>query len=203
MARNYVKVKGLKFHFHSPTLPGIDGDLACWGANLVDLAAQRDNVINLFNIANPGNDVEWTYPTDPIDAYILFDKPSVLQMLNWQGNGLYFYALSVGIDLPLQNLPMLVNPKQSPRYTGWKDSSGEVHKPTPSDKKTTEADFSGAQTLLDALEALVILAANLTKVGKVRDAGIVLYAYQQVKNQTWSITEAFDYLIRAGIVTTR
>jgi hypothetical protein len=194
MARNYIAVKGLKFHYHDPDLPGIDGDLACWGANLVDLAAQRDYVINLFNEANPGLNIEWTYPTDPITAYVLYDKPSVLQMLNWQGNGLYFYANSVGVELADQTLPMLVNPKTSPRYTGWKDAAGEVHKPTPSEKKGFKADFRGAQTLFEAFIALEAYARSLRQSGRRREAGIVQYAINQVDRNIWSITEAFDYL---------
>jgi hypothetical protein len=194
MARNYVKVLGWKFHYHSPTLPGIDGDLAAWGANDADLSAQRDRVIQLFNDANPGNDVEWTYPTNPVTAYILIDKPSVLQTLNWQGNGLYFYALSVGIALADQNLPMLVNPEQSPRYTGWKDAAGELHKPAPSDKRGAKADFSGAQGLFDAAAGLLAYAQALRDSGRIRDAGIVKYAYDRIFDQQWTVTQAFDYL---------
>jgi len=200
MARNYVRVKGILFHFQSPTLPGVSGDLAAWGKDDDDLVNQKDNVINLFNIANPGNDVEWTYPTDPVTAFILYDKPSVLQTLNWQGNGLYYYALSVGVPLELQNMPMIVNPKQSPRYTGWKDAAGEVHKPPPSDKKGPSGDFSGASGLFAAAQGLLAYSEALRESGRLRDAGIVKYAYDRIFDLTWTVTEAFDYLRKNGLI---
>lgn len=194
MARNYIKVNGIMFHFQSPTLPGVSGDLAAWGADLNDLLAQRDRVIQLFNAANPGNDVEFTYPTDPITAYVLYDKPSVLQTLNWQGNGLYFYALSVNVPLADQNMPMLVNPKTSPRYTGWKDSAGEVHNAPPSDKKGARSDFSGAGGLITFLHNLPAYALLLKSEGRTREAGIVTFVYNQILAGAISITEGLKIL---------
>jgi hypothetical protein len=61
-------------------------------------------------------------------------------------------------------------------------------------------DFSGAQGLLDALASLPALAAQLTKAGRLRDAGIVIYAYEQVIKRYWSITQAFAYLVANRIL---
>ena len=202
MARNYVKVRGLKWQFNNVPLPAITGDLAAWGANDADLIAQRDRVNLLFLTANPP-DTDWffTYPNDPITAFILYDKPSVLSALNWQGNGLYFYANSVGLPVDgNQTWPMLVNPDKSPRYTGWKDPAGEVHKPPPTDKKGSKSDFSGAAGLVQAFLALEAYALVLKQSGRARDAGIVQFAIDQVNKNVWSITEAFDYLRKNGLL---
>jgi len=79
----------------------------------------------------------------------------------------------------------------SPRQTWHPDRSV---------KPAKRQDFSGAPGLLQALVALPALAAQLTGEKKFREAGIVLYAYNQVIKNTWSITEAFAYLRENHIV---
>jgi hypothetical protein len=70
------------------------------------------------------------------------------------------------------------------------------------EKKAQEADFSGAPGLLEALQGFVTLAADLTRMGEIRKAEIVLYAYRQVIHQTWTITQAIQYLIDNRITAT-
>jgi hypothetical protein len=57
-----------------------------------------------------------------------------------------------------------------------------------------KSDFSGAQGLITFLNNLPMLAAQLKKDGKVREAGIVLFAYNQVISDKWSITTMLQYL---------
>jgi hypothetical protein len=68
--------------------------------------------------------------------------------------------------------------------SGFKSKLGQGTKPS----------LSGAGTLLAVLNALPAFAAQLKKNGRVRDAGIVMYAYNQVISGVWSITTALIYL---------
>jgi hypothetical protein len=169
------------------------------GRNDVDLKGQIDYQNNLFLSGLPAG---WTitpiYQNAAMTVYILMDKDALMVIL--QAFAPSFVSDAVANQPPF--FPMLVNPKETPRKTGWTDPAGVKRSPPPSEKKLTleEADFSGVPGLLEAIAALPELAAQLTKQGKLRDAGIVLYAYNQVINNNWTITEAIDYLDKNGIL---
>jgi hypothetical protein len=89
---------------------------------------------------------------------------------------------------------------ESPRKFGI-NSATEKRVPVPSDQFTAKrSDFTGAQGLVTFIDSLPALAAILKKEGRVRDAGIVTYAYNQVISQKWSVTTALDYLRKNRIV---
>jgi len=126
--------------------------------------------------------------------YFSLDAPNVARMI-WLLQDLFYYNAVVGVAA--DGLPFLTNQEESPRGTGFKDFEGNtrvVKSELKTTKGVTKADFSGAPGLIQALEGLVTYAAALTSVGRIRDAGIVLYAYQQVVNGSWTITKAFRYL---------
>jgi len=70
-----------------------------------------------------------------------------------------------------------------------------------SSKVATKINLSGAPTLFDQVQLIKDFGLQLAKQGKLREAGIVLYAYNRIIDQTFSVTEAFDYLRKSGILT--
>ncbi len=167
------------------------------GRNDVDLKSQID-LINAANLANlPLNwTQEYTYDRDAMTMYFLLDKDSL--MVIYQTFAANFVSDAVANQPPFY--PVLVNPQTSPKYTGWKDPLGIRRKPPPSDKKGPRGDFSGAPGLVSALQGLLLYSETLRAAGRLRDAGIVKYAYDQVIDLRFTITEAFDYLRKVGLV---
>jgi hypothetical protein len=200
--RNYIFARGIQYRaFIFDDMHVQQGDFPVYaiGQNNVDLLSQQDVQNKLVTDSLPLNwTAEFVNDHDPITIYFLLDKDSLF--VTFQS----FAAQYVGDAMVNQPTfyPMLVNPEKTPRNTGWKDPAGIIRNPPPSETKgltLEEADFSGAQGLLDALAALPELAAKLTRAGRLRDAGIVLYAYHQVINGTWAIDRAFDYLAENGL----
>lgn len=192
MARNYVLAWAIKFHVGDPAFPGLDTDLAAWGTSRDDLMNQANIVLNDFITANPGFNWVATYPTDPIKQYILLDKQTVVRGILGNANqALFNYISNVGVPQNQQIIQML---NETPRYKGWTDQAGEKHAAPPADKKGFKQDFAGASGLFSAFQNLPLLAEKLRKEGRVRDAGIVLYAYNQVVAGLWTITHAIAYI---------
>lgn len=139
---------------------------------------------------------EFTYDFEARTVYILLDKESLWVILvAFQGS----IVADAFTNTPTF-FPMLVNPKQSPRYTGWKDPAGVKRAAAPSDKKGASADFSGASGLFAAAQGLLAYSDALSSAGRLRDAGIVKFAYDQIFNLSWTVTEAFDYLRKNHLV---
>jgi hypothetical protein len=157
------------------------------------------------------------------------DNPLPANQIYYAGAPMYFLLNKWNVQIYIQNYPWPINSdgtfpaspqqyvftsKEAKEWGGdlvgvWQyddaDPRSQLAHVAAAETRVTKlkkADFSGAQTLLDALSALPTLAAELTKIGKLREAGIVIYAYNQVIKGYWSITEAFAYLIKAGIVGT-
>ncbi len=61
-------------------------------------------------------------------------------------------------------------------------------------KTRTKSDFSGASGLYAAWLALPDLVKRLRADGRARDAGIVQFAYDEVRLGSWSITKALLYI---------
>jgi hypothetical protein len=199
--RNYIFTRGIQWfdeyfddtHVSQGTVP-----LYAIGRNNVDLKIQVDLQNNLFLSSLPAN---WTiapsYPFDPMSMYFLLDKDSF--MVTLQAFAPQFVSDAVANQPPAY--PMLVNPKTTPRKTGWTDPAGVKRSPPPSEARK-KLDFAGAKTLIEALQGLLKLASDLTALKEIRKASIVLYAYNQVIKQVWSITQAIQYLIDNRITAT-
>lgn len=80
---------------------------------------------------------------------------------------------------------------ESPRRFGV-NSVEEKKEASPASAKT--GSTAGAGTLLTVLDLLLQLVDTLKAEGRLRDAGIVQYAYDRVIDGTFSITQALDYL---------
>lgn len=88
---------------------------------------------------------------------------------------------------------------ESPRNEGI-NSRDELMAGKSSAATAKKGNFSGAQGLVDALAGLLIYVQALKSQGRLRDAGIVQFAYDQVTSGKWSITQAFDYLRENNLV---
>jgi len=199
--RNYILVRGIQWEINyfddTHVLQGTVPDYAI-GRNDVDLKTQIDIQNNLFLSSLPANwTIEPFYPLDPMSMYFLLDKDSFLVTL--QAFAPQFVSDAVANQPPAY--PMLVNPKVTPRKTGWTDPAGVRRAPPPSEARK-KGDFSGAAGLIEALTGLLKLASDLNAMKEFRKASIVLYAYNQVIKQVWSITQAIQYLIDNRITAT-
>jgi hypothetical protein len=147
----------------------------------------------------PGNEQYWTfsYPNPQYTAYFLFDKNTFFDLIRQFPD--FFYNNNVIQSDP--SLQFMRVQTDSPRAKGWTDNLGVKRRPPPSDEGPPP-DFSGAAGLVEALQGLLTLASDLTAMREVRKAGIVLYAYNQVIKQIWSITQAIQYLIDNRITAT-
>jgi len=171
------------------------------GASLEELAnriAIQEQLIR--DSLPPGWTATFSYPLDPITTYLCLDKNTVMAM--FKALPTYYYANGVEYDptIPISQQAIRFV-YESPRKTGWTDTAGVKRDPAPTDKGE-KSDFSGAQTLVDAFLALSALEASLREIGRLRDAGIVQFAIDQVNANVWSITEAFAYLIKNRIIAT-
>jgi len=128
------------------------------GRNDVDLKSEIDIQNNLFLSSLPANwTIEPFYPNEAMTMYFVLDKDSL--MVTIKAFASVFVSDVVANQPPA--FPILVNPKTSPRYTGWKDPAGVTRKPPPSDKKGDEGDFSGASGLFAAAQALLAYSVAL------------------------------------------
>jgi hypothetical protein len=190
--RNYFFTKEIVYH---ATYSGGDFQVFALGGDDEDLAEQI--AITNANLVNSIPDVVFDYPGPAHTVYWLLDKKNFLRI--WKDLQDFFVTQTLLASPPLYDV--LINPKQSPRYTGWKDVDNVRRDPAPSDKRK-RPDFRGAAGLVEALQGLLKLASDLTAMKEVRKAGIVLYAYSQVIKQVWSITQAIQYLIDNRITAT-
>ena len=197
--RNYIFTVFQRIEAHADDGGGNTFDTIVYAAG-GDVAGLNENANEAkFNLESGFPGYTFTYnPGPPVTAYWLFDKSNVVKFAQFLSS--YFYPVCIEVKGPpelgiFHPISDPLAPDLKPRK-GWTDDIGVKRKPPPSEKKTTleEADFSGAPGLLEALAALPEFAAQLTKQGKLRQAGIVMYAYAQVIRHTWSITEAFAYL---------
>lgn len=184
--RNYLTMYWQLIHFNAGGF-----DEAMVGRTAEELA---NNVVTL-----KGGDTDTT-DSLVIPAYHCFDKDSLYNLL-FDAPNFYWFTSVANTDPNNQPIRTVLS---SPRATGWTDAAGVKRAPPPSEKKVSngKADFSGAPGLLEALQGFLTLAGDLTELGKIRQAGIVLYAYKQVINQVWSITQAIQYLIDNRITAT-
>jgi len=199
--RNYIFTRGIQWfdeYFDDTHVSQGSVPLYAIGRNDVDLKTQIDAQNNLFlNSLPPNWSIEPSYPNDPMTMYFILDKDSF--MVTLQAFAPQFVSDAVANQPPAY--PMLVNPKQTPRKTGWVDPAGVKRVPPPSEARK-KSDFKGAAGLLEALQGLLKLASDLTAMKKIRQASIVIYAYNQVIKQVWSITQAIQYLIDNRITAT-
>jgi hypothetical protein len=145
-------------------------------------------------------------PPDEVDNlgiwYFPLDKTNFSRIWNYCSLGFPLNGPIFQSDPPKYESKSFQPVQNTPRR-GWTDTAGTPRAPTPSDKVSNPnletTDFSGVPGLLDALAALPEFAAQLTRMGKLREAGIVMYAYSQVMKGVWTITEAFAY-INANVI---
>jgi hypothetical protein len=200
--RNTLLFFGLKWHFKfdDGVNPPIEFDVAVFGETEEDLVS----VVESTNAATTGGDPNYviTYPNPAIKAYFCFDKANVAKMIKVIPQFFYdeccFNPFTNAIIAPDQQL-LRVQVNESPRNTGWTDSDGVKRAAAPTDKGKTST-FAGAGGLIDAFLALEAYAQSLKDEGRIRDAGIVQSAIDEVLAQEWSITEAFDFLRNAGLL---
>lgn len=190
--RNYISAWWLRYILTDGSSSQFDTVFV--GKSLDDVKKQNEAFLASLN---PASGPYSFSDQSTLQAYHLLDRQTFMNILNV--SPFFWWFTSVRETNPAsQNILTLL---KTPRYTGWKDQSGGVRRASPSDKKE-KSDFSGATTLFESVAALLQLATNLTKIGEVRQAGIVLYAYQQIIRQAWSITEAIQYLVDNRIVGT-
>jgi hypothetical protein len=205
--RNYIYTLFQRIEVHADDGGGNTFDTIIYGAG-GDVAGLNENTdADKYNLQNSFPTYSFTYnPGPPVTAYWLFDKSNVVKFAQFLAS--YFYPVCIEVKGPpelgiFHPISDPLAPDLKPRK-GWTDDIGVKRKPPPSEKKEAQeaGDFEGADTLVEALQGLLRLASDLASIRKIREAGIVIYAYNQVIRNTWSITEAIQYLIDSGITTT-
>jgi hypothetical protein len=195
--RNYIKV--LAMDWFLDLSDGVDNV----SLQAAEVASTPEELLSRIEIRNEINLAAWpgfgivndTSKTQtPDNVYVCLDRFNVVSFL--QTLDLINYRTSVN------NRFFLINPSTSPRYSGWKDENNVQRPVAPTDSKRKRLDFRGAPGLIEALQGFLKLASDLTALNEVRKAGIVLYAYNQVIKQVWSITQAIQYLIDNRITAT-
>jgi hypothetical protein len=88
---------------------------------------------------------------------------------------------------------------ESPRKFGVNSFEEKRTSAGPGDSSAKKGDFTGAGGLLAFINNLPAYAAALQLQGRTRDAGIVLFAYNQVKTLKWTVTEALAYLTQNNL----
>jgi hypothetical protein len=199
--RNYIFSRAVQYEVHYFDEFHVEqgsGPMYALGRNDVDLGSEISIQNNLFTSSLPSNwTAEFSFPRQTMTIYFTLDKTSMMVIL--KAFAPQFISDAIANQPPFY--PMLINPKETPRKTGWVDPEGVKRKPPPSEDGK-EVDFSGAAGLIEALQGFLKLASDLTVLKEVRKAGIVLYAYSQVLKNAWSITEAIQYLIDNRITAT-
>jgi len=203
--RNYVSTRFLQYNLHGDDGGGGTIDLVTTSAGRNDEELGNNVVENIAfqeQINDPTHIYTWTvtYPNPTTTVYWQLDSRNISTFANYLADFLYIGVVSLG------NIPQLgiCKAKLGTDYTprkGWTDDAGVKRLPTPTDARK-KSNFSGAAGLLEALNGLLKLASDLTAMREVRKASIVLYAYNQVIKQVWSITQAIQYLIDNRITAT-
>ncbi len=154
---------------------------------------------DLINTFGPGFD-----PYGPLQCFIKMNKSNLGVICNAAGAVWHPFtpdnfketSLIVYGDTPRDTWD-----SNDPAFQNLGTESATGYKSTVrSTKAAGKQDFSGVPGLFDALAALPTLAAELTKEGRLREAGQVTYAYQQVIHLNWTISFALDYLHTWGLV---
>jgi hypothetical protein len=103
------------------------------------------------------------------------------------GNSDFVMSSTNAVQQAIQNMKDIgLGVDESPRTKWNRATPGPVHR--------KPADFSGAAGLIEFLNNLPAFAEILKREGRVRDAGIVLFAYRQTIAGKMSITEMLQYL---------
>jgi hypothetical protein len=154
--RNYISVWIIRWiqHVYSGGVEIYFGPATAAGKDRDDLyvQVQAQDVFMMNSLGGDGFGDE--FPNEPQQAYVCFDKETVMRMLqnvDRSGTSVAVYlwdALSVE---PSQQI--IRNVLKTPRYDGWTDSAGVKRAPTPSDSKKKQ-DFSGAAGLILFLQYL-------------------------------------------------
>jgi hypothetical protein len=134
--------------------------------------------------------------TPPYAYFILLDKDLMRNFINNDSPGSFNLIPSV-LQSPRYGINGEYRDKKAPA-TSWPSNDGNKNGPTYDkelgDLKEIGADFTGATTLYYAGMAIATLAAKLRAAGRLRDAGIAQYAYDRIIDNTFSITQALQYL---------
>jgi len=195
--RNYVLTKAIVYHAHGDDGFGatIDEDFSFLAESLSDLQGIIDDTNSTLEAAFPA--FSFTYEYRPfMDLYVCLDKENIVKILQLQNVSSIagsLYGVAAGIQAATPPFDFKVQ-TTSPRYTGWTNLQGERHNPPPSDRKGVKFNFGGAANLLANFLKLPEVIASLKKQGRLRDAGIVQFAYDEVLRGKMSITEAFAYI---------
>jgi len=199
--RNYISTLFQKNLLHGDDGGGgtIDVEATSAGGNAKEL---EENALKQIAFVEESNDpthiYTWTVTRgELVTVYWQLDKTNVSIFADYLADFLYLAVIT--LQIPQMGIAKW---KQDPDYSprkGWKDDAGTKREPTPSDKGR-KADFSGASGLFAAAQGLLAYSEALRESGRIRDAGIVKFAYDQIFNLTWSVTEAFDYLRKNGLV---
>jgi len=185
--------------FSNP-FPGTFQDLYAVGGDDDDLAENVQYQLGQVSDQFPPQYQPWTVETkgEAQNVYFLFDKANVVSMfktaptffwnfsVQWQGN----------IEAPM--LESLLAPAETPRKTGWKDSSGVKRAPPPSEIAGYDL-FKTLYVSLDVVSPLVNLIAALRKAGRERDANIVQYQLGLLLTQKTTYTDLIAVLEKNGI----
>jgi hypothetical protein len=161
-----------------------------------------DNIAFQEETNDPTHIYTWTvsYPNPTATVYWQLDSRNIANFSNYLADFLYAGVILIGGIPQLGLCKAKLGTDYTPRK-GWTDDAGVKRRPPPSEARKT-SDFSGASGLLEALQGLLRLASDLTAMKEIRKASIVLYAYNQVIRQVWSITQAIQYLIDNRITAT-
>jgi len=166
-----------------------------------DLQGLVSDANTTLEAAHPGFTFTYAYKA-LINLYVCLDAENVLkicQLFNVSNIAGTLYEIATKTQQPIGQLAIKVA-TESPRSTGWSNPvTGEKHDAPPSDKKGAKGQFGGAAQLIDAAKSLLVYADALRASGQIRSANIVKYAYDNIFNGTWTITEAFDYLRRNNL----
>ena len=194
--RNYIFTRAMQYRaflFDNVHAPQGDFPVYAIGRDDTDLQSQIEAINEqLISTLPAGWTYEFTYP-GAMTIYFLLDKDSL--MTTFQAFAAQYVSDAVANQPPA--FPILVNPPETPRNTGWTDPGGVKRKPTPSDKGSKAGSFSGAATLLSIVQQWQEIADKL-KTSKDsqqrRLASELQYLVNQVMSQRMSITEAIAAL---------
>ncbi|MDP9203758.1 MAG: hypothetical protein M3P26_17780 [Gemmatimonadota bacterium] len=178
--RNYIFTRALRWHayiFDDTHTPQGDFPVYALGKDDDDLVAEKDVQNKLITDSLPALwTAEFTYAEAPRTVYMLMDKDSLFVF--WRA--IQETLVSDAFTNTPPAFPMLVNPDDSPRETGWTDPEGVKRKPPPSEStgKTSSGSFASifsfasggtlpiSQQTADTVTALMVAYAKLVVLGE-------------------------------------
>ena len=132
--RNYIWTRAQYWpvdYFDDTHTPQGTAQLAAIGRDDTDLQSQIENANNVFLASLPANwTIEPSYPRDPMTINFTLDKDNFMRIAQ---AFVYSFVQDAVTNNPTY-FPMVVNPEESLRYTGWTDDAGVTRDPTPSDR---------------------------------------------------------------------